>query len=73
MIHYSKYKKRIPKTEFLERMKRLKATKKAANELNEADKLFYEFLISIGLTKEQSSKLKGLNNDLDVITEQYQQ
>lgn len=70
-IYHNKYSKKITKEEFKERMKKLKATKKAAAELNDQDKIFYELLITIGLTKDQKKDFRGLRSELDTITDQY--
>lgn len=72
-IYHNKRKKQISKDEYTVRMKKLKSTKKAAYELNDQDKLFYEFLVSIGLNKDQKREFKERCEELDVISEQYHQ
>jgi hypothetical protein len=73
IIHHNKFKRKIPENEFSEKLKRLKVTKKAVNELQNEDRLFYEFFMTLDLNKEQKKQCKSLSGELDVISEQYEQ
>jgi hypothetical protein len=70
-IHHNQFKKKIPDREFSEKLKRLKSTKKAVSELENADKAFYEFFLSLSLTKEQRREFKSKSVELDEISKQY--
>lgn len=70
-IHHNQFRKKIPDREFSEKLKRLKSTKKAISELENVDKVFYEFFLSLNLTKEQRKEFKVKSIELDEISEQY--
>lgn len=64
--------KDIPKPEFQSTMKKLRATKKASSELEEKEKLFYEFLTSLNLSREQKRLLKGNALQINEISFEYE-
>jgi len=70
-IFYTNKRKQISKEELAQRIKKLKATKKAATELSEEDRLFYEFITKINLTKEQRRLFKGKTEELEEISLKY--
>jgi hypothetical protein len=70
-IHHNKFRKTVPREEITQKMKKLKVTKKAQNELEGEEKLFYELLVTMDLDKDQKKKSNILLNELDCISEQY--
>jgi len=70
-IFHIKHRKTVSKEELSAKMKKLKATKKAASELNEKDRLFYTLLTTIDLTKEQKKLFKIKSEELNNIVGQY--
>jgi hypothetical protein len=70
-IHFNKYSKKIAKEEISQKLKKLKVTKKAINELDGEEKMFYDLLLSINLTKEQKKESNAYFKELDGIVEEY--
>lgn len=54
-----------------EKLKKLKATKKAAKELTDKEKLFYFFITSVDMDKEQKKMFKLKSEQLSLIIDQY--
>ena len=52
-------------------MKKIRSTKKALAELNEEDRIFYEFISKINLSKEQKKLFKEKSIELDSICQKY--
>lgn len=70
-IHFNKHSKKISKEEISQKLKKLKVTKKAINELDGEEKMFYDLLLSINLTKEQKKESNVHFQELDGIVEEY--
>jgi hypothetical protein len=70
-IHYNKYGKKISREEVSQKVKKLKVTKKAVNELEGEEKMFYDLLLSLNLTKEQKKESHVYFQELDGVVDQY--
>ena len=70
-IHYNKHSKKIPKEEISQKLKKLKVTKKAVNELEGEEKMFYDLLLAVNLDKDQKKESNIHFQELDGIVEEY--
>ena len=71
-VNLIKQKEQTPKEVISEKLKRLKATKKASNELSDPEKVFYNLILAIDLDKEQNKMFKLKNKEMSNLLDQYE-
>lgn len=71
-ICHAKLWKHFDKETIAEKMKKLKATKKAQLELCEEEKIFYNFLLAVNLDKEQKKQYKVKCDELTKLADEYE-
>ncbi|CAI2387074.1 unnamed protein product [Moneuplotes crassus] len=72
-MQYNKMSKRVSREEIAAKMKKLKATKKAANELNGNEEIFYGLLLALNLDKDQKRSLAESQEYMHSIFTEYQE
>lgn len=72
-VHYCKHKSTITKEEIAIKTKKLRSTKKAEGEMDEADRLFYGLMMSFKLDKDQKKEMGQLSIDLEPIYKEYKE
>lgn len=71
-MHYNKMSGLLTKEEIAVKMKKLKATKKAASELQSEEEIFYGLALALNMTKEQKKRMAESQAEMDKIYRDYQ-
>ena len=72
-IHYIKHHETVSKEEMAIKIKKLRATKKAEDEMDESNKIFYGLMMSFKLDKEQKRAMAQYQKDLHPIYREYKE